>query len=359
MTDRAESAKPASNVTLANSTITAFYFYGDGCSHCEKVKPLIEDLKVKYPDLDIRMLEVYHNTTNQEMFARMSRQFGISSPGVPSLFMGTTAMIGDTDIKNRFETMILAERERIASCTSTTTETITPPDPTCSPEALQLTIPVVVASALVDSINPCAFSVLIFLLISIVAIENRRRILMVGGVYIAAVFMFYLFSGAGLFSIVHLSGFSAALSLLGATVAIVLGLVNVIDVIKNRNDFILGIPASKKEMIERYISRASLPAVFVLGVLVGIFELPCTGGIYLAILGLMSRSYTLMEGLPYLVLYNIVFVLPLVLILILVAYGISPERANAWRELHRRKLRLIVGLSMIAVGALIISGWTG
>jgi cytochrome c biogenesis protein CcdA len=66
-----------------------------------------------------------------------------------------------------------------------------------------------------------------------------------------------------------------------------------------------------------------------------------------------------MEGLPYLVIYNIVFVLPLVLILILVAYGISPERANAWRELHRRKLRLIVGLSMIAVGALIISGWAG
>jgi len=194
VTDRAESAKPASNVTLANSTITAFYFYGDGCSHCEKVKPLIEDLKVKYPDLDIRMLEVYHNTTNQETFARMSRQFGISSPGVPSLFMGTTAMIGDTDIKNRFETMILAERERIASCTSTTTETITPPDPTCSPEALQLTIPVVVASALVDSINPCAFSVLIFLLISIVAIENRRRILMgrrclhCCGVYVLPVF---------------------------------------------------------------------------------------------------------------------------------------------------------------------------
>ena len=268
-------------------------------------------------------------------------------------------MVGDTDIKNRFEPTILAERERIASCTSTTTGTIIPPDPTCSPATLQLTIPVVVASALVDSINPCAFSVLIFLLISIVTIENRRRILMVGSVYIAAVFMFYLFSGAGLFSIVHLSGFSAALSLLGATVAIVLGLVNIIDVIKNKNDFLLGIPGSKKEMIERYISRASLPAVFVLGVLVGIFELPCTGGIYLAILGLMSRSYTLMEGLPYLVLYNIVFVLPLVLILILVAYGISPERANAWRVLHRRKLRLIVGLAMIAIGVMIISGWTG
>jgi len=316
-------------------------------------------MKVKYPELDIRMLEIYHDITNQQMFTRMSRQFGISSPGVPTLFIGTVAMVGDADIKNRFETTILAERDRITSCISTTTETLTPPDPACSPGALQLTIPLVVASALVDSINPCAFSVLIFLLITIVAIENRRRILMVGGVYIAAVFIFYLLSGAGLFSLVHLSGFSVVLSIVGATVAIVLGLVNVIDVIKNKDDFILGIPASKKEMIEHYISGASLPAAFVLGVLVGIFELPCTGGIYLAILGLMSRSYTVMEGLPYLVLYNIVFVLPLVFILLLVTFGISPQRANEWRVMHRRKLRFIVGLAMIVIGIVIISGWTG
>jgi hypothetical protein len=54
---------------------------------------------VKYPELDIRMLEVYHNTTNQETFARMSRQYGICSTGVPAMFIGTTAMVGDADIK--------------------------------------------------------------------------------------------------------------------------------------------------------------------------------------------------------------------------------------------------------------------
>ena len=305
------------------------------------------------------MLEIYHNTTNQQTFSVMSRQYGISSPGIPTLFIGTTAMVGDADIKKRFELTILAERERIASCISTTPETVTAPDPSCSSGSLQLTVPIVIASALIDSINPCAFSVLIFLLITIAAIDNRKRILMVGGVYITAVFIFYLFSGAGLFSVVHISGFSAALSLLGATVAIVLGIVNVIDVLRNKEEFLLAIPLSRKDLIERYISRASLPAAFVLGVLVGIFELPCTGGIYLAILGLMSRSYTLMEGLPYLVLYNSVFVLPLVVILVLVAYGLSPERANEWRVRYRGKLRLIVGLAMIALGALIISGWIG
>jgi cytochrome c biogenesis protein CcdA len=305
------------------------------------------------------MLEVYHNTTNQETFAVMSRQYGISSAGVPALFIGTAAMVGDADITNRFEAVIIAEKERIASCTSTTPETVTAPDPTCSTTALQLTIPMVIASALIDSVNPCAFSVLIFLLISIVALEKRRRILMAGGVYIAAVFIFYLLSGFGLFTIVSLSGFSQALSLIGATVAVVLGVISVLDVLRHEDEFLLAIPSSRKEQIERYINSASLPAAFALGIFVGIFELPCTGGIYLAILGLISRSYTLMEGLPYLLLYNFIFVLPLILILLVVAYGVSPERADTWRVRHRRKLRLIVGLAMIVLGIIIFSGRMG
>jgi len=305
------------------------------------------------------MLEVYHNATNQETFARMSRQYGISVTGVPAMFIGTTAMVGDADIKNRFELTILAEKERIASCISTTPDTVIIPDDGCSTPAAELTVPLVVASALIDSVNPCAFSVLIFLLISIVALENRQRILMVGGVYIAAVFIFYLLSGFGLFTIVSLSGFSQALSLIGATVAVVLGLISVLDALRNRDEFLIAIPSSKKEQIEHYIRTATLPAAFALGIFVGIFELPCTGGIYLAILGLMSRSYTLMEGLPYLILYNFIFVLPLILILLMVAYGVAPERANEWRVRHRRTLRLIVGLAMITLGVIIFSGWMG
>lgn len=74
---------------------------------------------MKYPELDVRQLEVYNNVTNQETFARMSSQYGISIPGVPTIYIGTTAMVGDADIKNRFETTILAEKERLASCNGT------------------------------------------------------------------------------------------------------------------------------------------------------------------------------------------------------------------------------------------------
>jgi cytochrome c biogenesis protein CcdA len=301
------------------------------------------------------MLEIYHNATNQAAFSAVRQQYGIGDTGIPVIFIGKQVLIGDVNIKDHLEEAFLEERQSSAACTNETGLPATPPAP-CPPTPTVLTPGLVIGSALVDSVNPCAFSVLIFLLVSVVALKNRRRILAVGGCYIAAVFCFYLLSGLGLLSLVRISGLSLILAYLGASVAIVLGVVSVVDVWRNRDDFLLAIPASQKEQIDHYVQRASLPAAFVLGILVGIFELPCTGGIYLAILGLVSTTYTLTEGLPYLILYNLIFVLPLIVILLLVAFGVDPERADAWRIQHRRVLRLIVGVAMIVLGVVIFSG---
>jgi cytochrome c biogenesis protein CcdA len=303
------------------------------------------------------MLEIYHNSTNQDLFFQMSRQYGIENPGIPELVIGNHMLVGDTEIKDHFEERIHEEQQNFPSCNSTVPATPVLPVAGCPPESTQLTVPLVIISAMVDSINPCAFSVLIFLLISLVAAGDRRRTLLVGSVYIAAVFTFYLLSGIGLFSAIHLTGLSFWLSLIGALVAIGLGLIGVIDTLTRKEGFILGIPESKKAVIEEYIKKASLPAAFTLGILVGIFELPCTGGIYLAILGLMSRDMTLIQGLPYLILYNIIFVLPLIIIVLIVTFGISPEKADAWRIRYRRPLRLVVALVMIAIGLIILLGW--
>ena len=350
------STAPPLPANVSGITITGYFFYGDGCVHCDNVKPVLASLGTKYPDLDIQSLEIYHNATNQALYSAMLTQHGIANPGVPVLFIGKQVLIGDVNIKNNLEEAFLAERQSAVSCGNATPVTITTPGVPCPPTPA-LTPALVIGSALVDSVNPCAFSVLIFLLVSVVSLRDRRRVLAVGGCYIAAVFCFYLLSGLGLFSLVRFSGVSTLLSYLGAGVAIVLGLVSVIDVWRNKDAFLLAIPASRKEQIDRYILRSTLPAAFVLGILVGIFELPCTGGIYLAILGLVSTNYTLAEGLPYLILYNLIFVLPLIVILLLVAFGLDPARADAWRIRHRRVLRLIVGVAMIVLGTVIFAGF--
>ncbi len=305
------------------------------------------------------MLEVYNNATNQESFTAMTRQYGISNTGVPILIIGKSAMIGDVDITNRFESLILAERERIASCSDTAQPVTQETDPTCPPGSLQLSLPVVLFAALVDSTNPCGLSVLVFLLIPMAAAGSRRRILLVGGSYITATYLFHLLVGIGLFSVFSFSGFSRVFAIIGGAVALVLGIITITDVLRNKETYILSIPESKKILLSNYIRIASLPAAFILGILAGILGFSCTGGIYISILGLMGREMTVVSGLPWLVFYNLVYVLPLIVITLLVAYGISPERADQMRSENKRILRMAIGVILVALGAVILLGWMG
>jgi len=304
------------------------------------------------------MLEIYNNVTNQESFAAMTRQYGISNAGVPTLIIGNSAMVGDADITNRFESLILAERER-ASCNDTAQSVLPDTDPTCAQGSLQLSLPVVLFAALVDSTNPCGLSVLVFLLIPMAAAGSRRRILLVGGSYITATYLFHLLVGIGLFSVFSISGFSRVFAIIGGAVALILGIITIADVLRNRETFFLSIPESRKTLLSNYIRIASLPAAFVLGILAGILGFSCTGGIYISILGLMGREMTVMSGLPWLVFYNLVYVLPLIVITLLVAYGISPERAEQMRSENKRILRMAIGVILVVLGGVILFGWMG
>jgi cytochrome c biogenesis protein CcdA len=66
-----------------------------------------------------------------------------------------------------------------------------------------------------------------------------------------------------------------------------------------------------------------------------------------------------MSGLPWLVLYNLVYVFPLIVVTLLVAYGISPERADSMKAKYKRVLRMAIGMILVALGAVILLGWMG
>jgi cytochrome c biogenesis protein CcdA len=323
------------------------------------VKPVLDALQARYPDLNLTRLEVYNNADNRERLTELSRASGVQNPGVPIIFIGKDVLIGDSEITSRFESEIVTERERIASCNTTVPVNPPPREPTCAPATPPFSLPLVIFAALIDSTNPCGLSVLVFLLISMAAAGDKKRILLVGGAYIAAMFLFHLLVGIGLFSVFSLSGLAKLFSLIGGAVALILGLITIIDVLRNRETYLLSIPESGKGLLGNYIRMASLPAAFILGILAGILGFTCTGGIYISILGLMGRDMTVMTGLPWLILYNLVYILPLVILTILVAYGISPERADRLRTEYKRPLRLIIGGILIALGAVILLGWLG
>jgi glutaredoxin len=111
------SPSPELSANKTNATLTATYFYGNGCSHCEKIKPLLADIQARYPDIYIEKLEIYDNRKNLDTFQTMGSQYGLSSSAlvIPTIFIGENVLVGETEIKDHFEEDILAEEQRIAT----------------------------------------------------------------------------------------------------------------------------------------------------------------------------------------------------------------------------------------------------
>ncbi|HEY3420631.1 MAG TPA: fibronectin type III domain-containing protein [Methanomassiliicoccales archaeon] len=219
-----------------------------------------------------------------------------------------------------------------------------------------LTIGMVIAAAAIDSINPCAISVMIFLLMFLTSLGNKRRVLLVGIAYIVTVFLVYLIAGIGLLAFLQSTAMTRYVYYGAAVLSIAIGVINIKDYIFPGNKPTVAIPESRKPLIKKYIEKASIPAAVVLGAMVSMFELPCTGGIYLAILSLLGDNMTAAQGMPYLVLYNLIFVLPLAAILVIIYFGVSAQKANEWRLEKRSKLRLVIGAVMLLLGTVMLFG---
>jgi cytochrome c biogenesis protein CcdA len=322
-----------------------YFFFNRNCGDCLKTLPFIEEFDAAHPEVMVLYIDVMESDENLALFKAFKDYYGASFVPVPSVFVGNITLSGTEEITGDLGDAV----------NGTLTALPTPAPASRLPEGAELTLPLVIASALVDGINPCAFSVLIFLLVTIVSLESRRKMLAVGSVFICAVFTFYFLSGLGLFAVIQSAGISRLISIIAAVVAFAAGVISVLSVFGHGNgQSFLSIPESKKGIINRHIRKASMPAAFIVGILVGMFELPCTGGIYLAILSLLSNRMTAIEGIPYLLVYNFFFVLPLIVILGVCTYGIPVERLEEWRTGSRKAVRVIMGAVMIFLGIILI-----
>ncbi len=217
-------------------------------------------------------------------------------------------------------------------------------------------LPVVIAAAaLVDSVNPCAFSVLIITIGFLMSLgRSRRGILAVGGTYIAGLFTVYTLIGLGILQALTLFGVPHGASRIGALILIAVGALDVLGQLVPNFPVKLAISGIGKPKIAALMTRATYPAAFALGVLVGLFEFPCTGGPYLFVLGLLHDSQTYLSGLGYLVLYNLIFVLPLVMILTAATTKELLTRVEGWKKSNAGGMRVWGGVAMIALGFIIL-----
>ena len=115
----------------------------------------------------------------------------------------------------------------------------------------------------------------------------------------------------------------------------------------------LRIPHAAHRAMARLMGKASLPTAFALGGLVGLCEFPCTGGPYLMVLGLLHDYATYFKGLAYLFYYNLIFILPLLVILGIASNSNLLERVKSWQRQERGVMRVAGGIAMVGLGILI------
>lgn len=216
-------------------------------------------------------------------------------------------------------------------------------------------LPLVGVSALIDSINPCAFSILIVTIAFLFSLGKlRSSVLEIGTAYILGIFLVYMLIGLGILQTLHIFNTPHFMAKVGASLLVALGLINI------TNEFIpafpvkLRIPHAAHHKIAELMGKGSLPSAFVLGNLVGLCEFPCTGGPYLMVLGLLHDRATFATGLGYLMLYNLIFILPLVIILLVAGDRTLVEKVERWKKQRARAMRLWGGgVAMIALGLVI------
>jgi cytochrome c biogenesis protein CcdA len=204
-------------------------------------------------------------------------------------------------------------------------------------------------------VNPCAFAVILLLIAFLFTLrQSRARILQLGFVYIGMIFIVYFGIGLGILKAVRLSGDPHFVARAGSWLLIGLGILNLLEYFFPKFPIKLHMPSFAGERTNQLIKQATLPATIAAGFLVGLCTFPCSGGIYVSIITLLNAKTTLAWGLVYLFLYNIVFVLPLIVILLGLGNRLAAKSWARWEREHSLKIRLWYGLVMVAIGIIML-----
>jgi cytochrome c biogenesis protein CcdA len=339
-----------------------YYYYSPGCRSCEKF------LSVELPELEARSglsLDVARRdllvSADYEELAAYASSIGAKLRAIPALRLDGELLQGDEEIRERLPGLLIARGARGdrggAGASSA---------PPASEASLDLAVLPVMAAGLVDGINPCAFTTLIFLLASLaLAGRGRREVLAIGAFFSAGVFLAYLGAGFGLFAALRAAQAVAVVSLALRWVLVALLLVfaalSLYDYSRIRagrpSDMLLQLPNSLKLRIHESIRkrrRATALALssFVLGVLVSIFEFACTGQVYLPTLAYLARARGGADALLLLLLYNLCFIAPLLVVFGASYFGVSSKRIASLFERRMGAVKLLLAAVFAALALL-------
>jgi cytochrome c biogenesis protein CcdA/thiol-disulfide isomerase/thioredoxin len=347
--------------------IYAAYFYQVGCQACSRVSADFKYLQTKYPNLIIEEFNIYDQAALADW---MSARAGRDDFHTPALFIGNQAWFGEEEITPDALLPVLKNLNDTGSenfwknfdedkLTNSIVERFR-----------SMGWMAVVFAGLVDGLNPCAFATIIFF-VSYLTISGRkgREILMVGGAFALGVFLAYLAVGFGFYKVLDLFGdwlgaVGRWVYALTAIFCLVLAFFNLRDFFKARKgqieDMELNLPKPLRMRINATIregrkAQAYVIGAFVTGVLISFLELACTGQIYLPTIIFVSSIPELrVQAIFFLILYNLLFIVPLIVVFILAYFGTTSRDLTAFLQKHTAAVKL--GMVILFLGLAI---WLG
>jgi cytochrome c biogenesis protein CcdA len=349
-----------------SAPIYGAYFYQTGCKECARAETDMAYLKSKYPQLIIEEFNIFDEAAMAEW---MALRVGVEKNfNTPALFIGDKAWIDEAEFTPASIEPIL--QELVADGSPAFWQDYNSEDGNSAliDRFEKMGWLAVVLAGLVDGLNPCAFATIIFF-VSYLSLSGKKgkQILITGASFTLGVFIAYLLVGLGFYKVLDLiSGWTSIISkivyILTAVLCLVLAVLSIRDFIKVRqgdlNDMALKLPEPLRKRINQTVregrkASSYIIGAFVTGLLISLLELACTGQIYLPVIISMSSIPSMRgQALLFLVLYNLMFIVPLIVVFILAFYGTTSKQFTEFLRKHAAAVK--IGMAFVF---LILAAW--
>jgi cytochrome c biogenesis protein CcdA len=343
--------------------IYSAYFFETGCDSCSRVEADLAYLRSKYPQLIVEKFNVYDNPA---LGMWLAERVGRDDFKSPSLFIGSEAWIGEGEITpDSIETALqcFAEEGSPKVWDAFDEEQ---GNTNIIDQFRNMSWLTVVLAGLVDGLNPCAFATLIFF-ISYLTISGRkdREVIIVGISFTLGVFIAYLVIGLGFYKVLDLLGnilnvVARWVYGLTALMCMTLSVFSFMDVAKARKgkmeDMSLNLPKELRKRINTVIRKGHgtnryILGAFATGLVISLLELACTGQVYLPTIIFVSSSPELrLRAIFFLIIYNLLFILPLIVVFVLAYFGTSSKDLTRFLQKHAAAVKIGLGILFFALG---------
>ena len=344
------------------------YFYQTGCKECARSETDLAYLKDKYPQLIVEEFNIFDSAALANWMAeRVDRTDDLKTPAI---FIGDHAWIGEDEIRPQTIEPVLQTLDQGSPKfwadfnEDQASQSLMERFEKLGPLAILL-------AGLVDGLNPCAFATIIFF-VSYLSLSGKKgkEILLTGSSFTIGVFVAYLLVGFGFYKVLdlikeYMSVLSKIVYGLTALFCLVLAVLSIRDYFKTRHgdldDMALKLPEPLRKRINATVregrnANSYYLSAFVIGLVVSMLELACTGQIYLPVIISMSSMPELRgKANLYLVLYNLMFIVPLIVVFILAYYGTTSKQLTAFLKKHAATVKIGMAIVFVLLAVWLIS----